>query len=188
MNAPTKQRSINATNKADRRVELSRTSVAIAHAQARIETMKRTRMLVGVSWLLVLYPWTNHDWEWSVHHQFVDCQQLTSMPMIGINVTIWATRHEPNKNPPNIVTDGLTIMCWLIAAMSLQCQLVKQMTTTNDSTTWIAGWKSVGSCRCDGWVLLIRIGCLVAGQNLPELVLRTWRRQNLSHRQATNLI
>jgi len=49
MNAPTKQRSIKATNRAERRVDPSRRSVAMAQAQARTETMKRTRMKLGVN-------------------------------------------------------------------------------------------------------------------------------------------
>ena len=59
MKAPTKHRSMNATKRADRRVELSLIKVAKAHAQARIETMKRTRMKLGVSWLLLVKPSTN---------------------------------------------------------------------------------------------------------------------------------
>lgn len=47
--APTKHRSMKATKSADRRVEPRRIRVARAHAQARIETMKRTRMKLGVS-------------------------------------------------------------------------------------------------------------------------------------------
>ena len=61
MKAPTKQRSMNATKRAERRVLPSRTSVAMAQAQARMETIKRTRMKEGVSWLFELKPATNHD-------------------------------------------------------------------------------------------------------------------------------
>ena len=61
MNAPTKQRSMKATKRAERRVLPSRTSVAIAQAQARMETMKRTRMNEGVSSLFELKPATNQD-------------------------------------------------------------------------------------------------------------------------------
>ena len=59
MKAPTKQRSMKATNSAERRVEPRRTSVARAQAQARIDTMKRTRMKFGVNWLFSLKPLTN---------------------------------------------------------------------------------------------------------------------------------
>ena len=60
MKAPTKHRSMNATNMAERRVEPRRRRVATAQAQAKTETMKRTRMKDGVSWLLSLKPLTNH--------------------------------------------------------------------------------------------------------------------------------
>lgn len=54
MKAPTKQRSMKATKSADRRVDPSRRRVAMAQAQARMETMKRTRMKEGVNSLLEL--------------------------------------------------------------------------------------------------------------------------------------
>ncbi len=49
MKAPTKHRSMNATKRAERRVEPRRRRVTMAHAQARTETIKRTRMKDGVS-------------------------------------------------------------------------------------------------------------------------------------------
>jgi hypothetical protein len=49
MKAPTKQSSMKATKRAERRVDPSRKSVTIAHAPARTETMKRTRTELGVS-------------------------------------------------------------------------------------------------------------------------------------------
>jgi hypothetical protein len=49
MKAPTKHRSMKATNSADRRVEPRRTKVAMAQAQAKMETMKRTRIKFGVN-------------------------------------------------------------------------------------------------------------------------------------------
>lgn len=59
MKAPTKHRSMNATNRADRLVELRRMTVAKAQAPASVATMKRTRMDRGVSWLLSSKPLTN---------------------------------------------------------------------------------------------------------------------------------
>lgn len=49
-----------ATKRAERRVDPRRIRVAIAQAQARMDTMKRTRIKDGVNWLLLLKPLTNH--------------------------------------------------------------------------------------------------------------------------------
>lgn len=47
--APTKHRSMNATNSAERLVDPSRRRVARAQAQARMATINRTRMKLGVN-------------------------------------------------------------------------------------------------------------------------------------------
>ena len=61
MKAPTKQRSMNETKRAERLVELRRNQVAIAQAQARTETMKRVlrEMNVRYAWRLKEASWRN---------------------------------------------------------------------------------------------------------------------------------
>jgi len=62
-----------------------------AHANASTETMNRTSMKIGVSWLFLLKPLTNHE----------------SMPTIGIKVMISVTRQLAKRMPGIMLEDVL---------------------------------------------------------------------------------
>jgi len=55
----------------------------MAQTNARTETMNKTRMKVGVSWLFWVKPWTKYE----------------SMPTMGIRVTISIMRQVAKRMP-----------------------------------------------------------------------------------------
>lgn len=83
MKAPTKSRSIKATNLAECRAREYRKSVPIAHAAPSTDTTKSTRIERGVRKLRSSNQETNQ----------------ASMPSVGINVTIWKMRQKTNESP-----------------------------------------------------------------------------------------